>query len=750
MQKQLYEGRGFQVAEHHVELARQLMFSKHDGVLKGPTSKQQEVIFSHSAAASVIAGAGSGKSTTLVNRVLFLKKYLEVPFENMSVFTFTRKSRKDFIEKLLEEAPRWNVALNEKKAAQIVRTFHSKALEMMRGLLRSDEGIFEFQGKAQPLAAKNNDMAATPADTDLSAIEDRANDIEGFVALDESAEQAEILKESYVKCYQYDENFRQAVATLFEYTIATPRLESENAKYQEKLSFLHNMSQRDADLCTHLEEKWTAQGSWPITGVASVTERGTRYPLSVMGAQFFANGYIAALDIYVVLGRYDGISIDVVGKTKLKPAYNVSDKRLILLTACPEKIRFINSAQDAAKLQTQLELHSIGPGLAAPSIDIRLPGEVSARPVFSALYNFGVFAENLGLAPQALVSQLAGNALGKAESASIYAVSKFFGQFYRDLEARNLLTFNQIFSRLGQGSADLAKVGAGALVGMKHLMIDEFQDISPLIVKFIHGLHGELHRKSDGGQKPTLMCVGDDWQSIYGWRGSSPHFFLNFPAFFPGATAQPILLQENFRSSQNIIDSGESFIRLVSKKSLKHGIASNSAVKALPFKVLSVEKFQAKDIEHALKAILQSMEPHEKVYLLASKHDELKPYDKLSDKKLTKTTFHQSKGLEADFVILVGAPKYFGANNLKNHLYSLARFPQTFDLAQQDEALRVAYVAATRAKKLCIWFAEPGSGSVMGKVAADGKCRQSMEVQAVVPYINECLNELRADNLIES
>ncbi|MFZ4874087.1 3'-5' exonuclease [Janthinobacterium sp. Mn2066] len=128
----------------------------------------------------------------------------------------------------------------------------------------------------------------------------------------------------------------------------------------------------------------------------------------------------------------------------------------------------------------------------------------------------------------------------------------------------------------------------------------------------------------------------------------------------------------------------------------------------------------------------------------------LKSYEKLSDKKLTKTTFHQSKGLETDFVILVSAPKFFGSNNLKNNLYRLARLPQTFDQAQQNEAFRVAYVAATRAKKLCIWFAEPGNGSVMSKVIADGKYRQSMEAQAVVHYIKECFNKPRADNLIES
>ena len=92
------------------------------------------VIFNRPSAASVLAGAGSGKSTTLVSRVLFLRKYMDVPFETMAVFTFTKKSRYDFINKLLKEAKRWNVKLSKAGAERLVRTFHSKALQVSKDL----------------------------------------------------------------------------------------------------------------------------------------------------------------------------------------------------------------------------------------------------------------------------------------------------------------------------------------------------------------------------------------------------------------------------------------------------------------------------------------------------------------------------------------------------------------------------------------------------------------------------------------
>jgi len=735
--RKTYEGLGFEIDDSHRALAKAHLFFQEDGKTKGPTSDQERVVFSDLVAIPVIAGAGSGKSTTLVSRVLFLHKILDIPLGNMSVFTFTRKSRADFIEKLVEEAKRWNVQLSEKKAQQLVRTFHSKALQVARGLLRSDEKIFEFLGKDKTLLAEKpeTEIDEGTAATDLPTAEIQANEIDGFVALDESAEQAEILKDVYSKCYNSDDLFKESIATLFEYTMISPSLKAEK-KYQDKLQFLRKMSLNDQDLCAHLEQKWTAQGNWPIPGVRLTTPSGERHSLSVMGTEFFANGYIESLDIYVVLGRYDGISNAPIGESKIKPNFSVNDKRLVLLTGCKKKVRFVNSKKDAERLKTQLELNSQERGLSAPALDIRLPGELSPKPVFSVLYALGVFIENLGLEPDKQFERRSKAELSKAERAAMYATSRFFKQFYNELKARNLVTFNQIFMRLGKDSPDLEKIDVSSLIGAKHLMIDEFQDISPLIVKFVQGLHEELLKKSEGEQIPTLMCVGDDWQSIYGWRGSSPHFFLEFHEHFDGATSNFIKLRENFRSTQEIINCGESFIGLVIRKSKKNGIASNDKVKNLPFKVIAVEKFARSDVENTLLALLEKAGAEEKVYLLAAKHDDLVPFKAIRDHRLVKTTFHQSKGLEAEYVVLLGAPKFFGVNNLKTHIYELGAFPQAFDQAQRDEALRVAYVASTRAKKLCIWFAEATGGNVLEQVPADGKNRSLIDVTEVRSYID--------------
>jgi DNA helicase-2/ATP-dependent DNA helicase PcrA len=57
------------------------------------------------------------------------------------------------------------------------------------------------------------------------------------------------------------------------------------------------------------------------------------------------------------------------------------------------------------------------------------------------------------------------------------------------------------------------------------------------------------------------MCVGDDKQAIYGWRGSSPCFINNFTEHFPDTQHMlPLSMIENYRSSEKILSSAGSFL----------------------------------------------------------------------------------------------------------------------------------------------------------------------------------------------
>jgi DNA helicase-2/ATP-dependent DNA helicase PcrA len=88
-----------------------------------------------------------------------------------------------------------------------------------------------------------------------------------------------------------------------------------------------------------------------------------------------------------------------------------------------------------------------------------------------------------------------------------------------------------------------------ALEPVQHLMVDEYQDVNPgqeALIREIHGL-------SD-----TLFVVGDDDQSIYGWRGADVGNILTFKTRYPSASEHTLAV--NFRSTEPIVASADGFV----------------------------------------------------------------------------------------------------------------------------------------------------------------------------------------------
>lgn len=110
----------------------------------------------------------------------------------------------------------------------------------------------------------------------------------------------------------------------------------------------------------------------------------------------------------------------------------------------------------------------------------------------------------------------------------------------------------------------------------QYIMIDEFQDINPLQYEIVKLLVGK---------KQNLYIVGDDDQSIYGFRGAAPEIMLGFEKDYPTATRY--LLSTNYRCQGAIVSAANQLIahnRQRFKKALKSHYLDGEKVKVHRFK----------------------------------------------------------------------------------------------------------------------------------------------------------------------
>jgi DNA helicase-2/ATP-dependent DNA helicase PcrA len=105
----------------------------------------------------------------------------------------------------------------------------------------------------------------------------------------------------------------------------------------------------------------------------------------------------------------------------------------------------------------------------------------------------------------------------------------------------------------------------------RYIMVDEFQDTNRVQADIVH-----LLAKKNG----NVMAVGDDAQSIYGFRGANYLNILEFPGRFAGCKV--IKLEENYRSTQSILNVGNAILNTMSHKFEKQLVSATGATGEKP------------------------------------------------------------------------------------------------------------------------------------------------------------------------
>jgi DNA helicase-2/ATP-dependent DNA helicase PcrA len=190
-----------------------------------------------------------------------------------------------------------------------------------------------------------------------------------------------------------------------------------------------------------------------------------------------------------------------------------------------------------------------------------------------------------------------------------------------------------------------------------YILVDEYQDTNTAQHKWLKLLAAPRH---------NICCVGDDDQSIYGWRGAEVDNILSFERDYPGAKI--IRLEQNYRSTPEILSAASGLIR---ENKSRHGKTLHTkAESGSPVSVLSIW-----DAEEEARQIADELEAM------------MKRGERLASAAILVRASHQMREFEERFVAIgipyrvIGGPRFYERQEIRD---ALAYFRVTY---QPDDDL---------------------------------------------------------------
>ncbi|MBI9011580.1 MAG: UvrD-helicase domain-containing protein [Clostridiales bacterium] len=240
----------------------------------------------------------------------------------------------------------------------------------------------------------------------------------------------------------------------------------------------------------------------------------------------------------------------------------------------------------------------------------------------------------------------------------------------------------------------------------KYIIIDEYQDISQSRYKLIKAIKDKT--------KAKLLCVGDDWQSIYRFAGSDISLFSDFESYYGPYELNKI--EKTYRNSQELIDIAGKFVmqnKMQLRKSLKSDKNRNN-----PIDIIGHSGNKIKALEYTLQKIVAEFGMKTDILLIGrnnfdvnflsnSENFQIKmeekgmmiAYLKYPTLKISFMSAHRSKGIEATNVIVVnGENDKLGFPNKTSDDPVLSYVLTKLDPFEYAEERRLFYVALTRTK----------------------------------------------------
>jgi DNA helicase-2/ATP-dependent DNA helicase PcrA len=246
------------------------------------------------------------------------------------------------------------------------------------------------------------------------------------------------------------------------------------------------------------------------------------------------------------------------------------------------------------------------------------------------------------------------------------AAAKIFPSYEKSLRDAKALDFDDLIGRTVYLLKTQEQIRKKWQNQFSHVMIDEYQDTNAAQYQLVRLLTGPHH---------NIAVVGDDWQSIYSWRGADFRNILNFEKDYPKSTV--IKLEQNYRSSSNILDAAHEIIihnRQRSDKKLQATLGEGTPVQIIQ---TGSERDEASTIARIIQAAVDSGKRNYRDFVVLYR------------------TNAQSRAIEEVFLHrslpyrVVGGVRFYDRKEIKDILAYLRLIYQSEDQASFDRIVNV-------------------------------------------------------------
>lgn len=640
----------------------------------------------------IIAGAGTGKTTTMVSKVKYLVDKKKAKPERILVMSYTRKATEE-IARRIEEQFGLNVH---------VTTFHSLGFEYIREIYKNKKCTVMDRNKKNEILLKYFDKVYKDKDN-ITEILDNFGNVED--------------KKGFIFSKYFIDNYT-SFDTIGEFNDSYIEKKIEEAKNIgiERLidEWVHKQMIKDEGTMSIKGEIVKSLGEMFIANF--LFKHGIDYSYEEVYEELMDNRSIYKPDF----------TIDYGGSKIYIEYYGLDDNNYNRIRNWKRKYhekknnKYIEvSRMSFKKLERILDekLKSFG-----VKYNDRTPEEIyehilrinpisQVYPFLSFLYDCVInrkesyHREDLNMAKR-YVDSYDGNNKDMIETQYKYIMD--FEQFYsREAYGGNILYFD--FADLLYYSVKyIEKLTSSKKLKFDYIVIDEYQDISQ--IKY------ELTYKTAKKNDAKIYAVGDDWQSIYAFSGSRIEYIYRFREFFKGSKSFKIT--KTYRNSQELVDcSGEFIMRnddqikkqLVSNKHITNpiifryfdgtGDPQEAEIESLKETILEIHR---NDPDHNILVLGRTNRIIDRIVKDEEFEDDIgskitfKGYE---DIQIDSMTMHKSKGLTYDEVIIIGLHRYFPSKEKVNFWYiDLYRNKPIKESIEYAEERRLFYVALTRTK----------------------------------------------------